>query len=202
MSITSYDTLITAITTTLQDSTLTAEAAQYIQFAEAELSRRLHVHETETSTTFTAASSVALPTDYKGVISIKLDDYAPLKQLSLDDFQTRFAEDTNTGIPEYYAIAGSNILLGPPPESAYTGTIYYWQTLTALAEGNQSNWLLLKHPDLYFYASLIHAEADGWNDERVPLFVEAVDRIIIQINRADMRARRAALAGDVPGDYF
>lgn len=202
MSITSYDTLITAITDTLQDSTLTAEAARYIQFAEAELSRRLNVLETEGSTTFTAASSVALPTDYKGIISVKLDDYAPLKQLSLDDFQTRFAEDTNTGIPEYYALSGTTMLIGPPPEESYTGTIYYWQTLEPLADGNQSNWLLLKHPDLYFYASLIHAEADGWNDERVPLFVEAVDRIVIQINRADMRARRAALAGDVPGDYF
>lgn len=202
MTITSYATLVTAITDYMEDTNLAAKAPTFIQLAEATFNRRLHTFDQQGASTSTASAIVALPSDFNGVQSLNLDDYGPLAQLGHDDFQTVYAEDATTGVPVHYMLANGAFYLGPPPDSAYTVTLHYWKKLAALSTTNASNWLLETHPDLYLYASVMHAEMFGWNDDRLPLLKAAVDETMGEIMLATARAKTGDLVGAVPVDFF
>jgi hypothetical protein len=201
MTITSYSALVDAITDRMNDSSLSTYAPEFIQMAEAMFNRRLFNKDAEGSATIAADDTIPLPSDYAALRSLHLDDYGPLTQLSPDDFQARWADDTEAQ-PENYAIMGGVIHLGPRPDSAYTVTMTYVRKLTGLSEGDTTNWLLEAHPDLYLYGSLIHAEFRGWNDGRLPVLNSAVEGMISEINMADHRARRGDLQGTVAATYF
>jgi hypothetical protein len=201
MTITTYATLVDAITDRMNDSALDDYAPEFIQMAEAMFNRRLFNKDAEGTATIPAAATIPLPTDYSALRSLHLDDYGPLSQLSPNDFQKRWADDT-AAQPENFAIMGGVIHLGPTPDSAYTVTMTYVRTLTGLSAIATTNWLLEKHPDLYLYASLVHAEFRGWNDERLPTLNSAVEGMLAEINMADTRSRRGDLMGTVAATYF
>lgn len=202
MTITTRAELITQVGLYLSDDTLASQTPVFIQMAESMFNRRLFILGNQGKATITAAATIALPSDFNGIDTLFFSDYAPLEQLGPDDFQTRFAEDTATAVPEVFMIADGNIYIGPPPDSAYSGTMHYWKKLPALTADNPTNWLLTAHPDLYLYATLLQAEMFGWNDARIPLFQNAVEITTAEIVRADARARRTDLVGAVPADYF
>jgi len=199
--ITSYSTLVDAIVDRMNDSAMSDYADEFIQLAEAMFNRRLYTLDAEGTATIDADDTIPLPTDYKAIRSLHLDDYGPLTQLSPDDFQTRWADDTEAQ-PENYAIFGGVIHLGPRPDDTYTVTMTYVRTLTGLDSSNTTNWLLEKHPDLYLHAALMHAEFRGWNDDRLPLLNSAVEGTLAEINDADIRARRGDLHGTVAATYY
>lgn len=200
-SITSYDTLVSAIEDFMNDTSLDSSIPECIQMAEAMFNRRLNNLDMEGTATIAADGDLPLPSDYKGAMTIRIDDEAPLRQLGADDFQAKWRDET--GRPENFAIFGGAIHLGPDPGTdSYTVTMTYLRTLTALSSSSTSNWLLEAHPDLYLYGSLLHAEFRGWNDERLPMISNAVEQIIAEINRYDARRRRGNLVDDVQANYF
>lgn len=67
--------------------------------------------------------------------------------------------------------------------------IYYWKKLAALSDANPSNFLLLKHPDLYRYVSLVSAEAWVKNDPRTKLWAKLADNIVKEVQGADVEER-------------
>lgn len=200
-AIATYEGLVDAICYTLKDDTLATHAPRFIYLAEARFKRLLNTLDQEASSTATAAASIALPSDYKHLRSVRIDDSEPLRQLSPDDFRTRFAE-MGTAKPEAYCIQDGALLLGPAPDSAYALNLSYVRTLTNLSDTVQTNWLIERSPDLYLYGAIAHAELFGWNDERLPLFESAVDTIIAEINAEDALRRRGQYVADVAGAYF
>lgn len=200
--ITDYASLVDAITDQLDDAGLADSAPLFIQLAEAMFNRRLHTLDCEGTATATAAAQVALPADFKGLRTVWLDDYGPLAQLGPDDFQQLYREDTSTGVPVHYSLFSGTLNLGPLPDAAYTINLTYLRTLTALSDSSTSNWLLEQHPDLYLYASLLHAEFRGWNDDRLPMLNSAVEGLLAEINAHDARKRLGNRVADVAGAYF
>jgi hypothetical protein len=162
VTITSYSTLVDAIVDRMNDAALSASAPEFIQLAEASFNRRLNNLDMEGTATIDSDATLPIPTDYKGSMSIRVDDRPPLKQLSADDFQAKWHE-AGTGEPCNFAIFGGAIHLGPEPGQTYTVTMTYLRTLTGLSEINTTNWLLEQHPDLYLYGALVEAEIRGWN---------------------------------------
>ena len=199
--ITSYSTLVDAIVDRMNDSSLSTQAPEFIQLAEASFNRRLYCLEAEGTATITADASIPLPTDYKGSMSMRIDDEKPLKQLSADDFQTKWSQAT-AAVPQNFAIFGGIIHLGPEPDTTYTVTMTYLRSLTGLSETNATNWLLELHPDLYLYGALVEAEMRGWNDERFPLINGRLEGMIAEINMYDARKRRGNLIDTVAAEYF
>ena len=200
-AIVSYTTLLDAIEDRMNDTALDSYIPEFIQMAEAMFNRRLNNLDMEGTATIAASATIPLPTDYKGAMSIRVDDKKPLSQLSADDFQMRWSEASDAE-PENFSIFGGVIHLGPEPDTAYTVTMTYLRTLTGLSSTSATNWLLEQHPDLYLYGSLLHAEFRGWNDDRLPIISNAVEQIIAEINRHDARRRRGDLVGTVEGTYF
>lgn len=201
MAITSYATLVDAIVDRMNNADLSSYAPEFIQMAEAMFNRRLSNLEMEGQSTASAAASMALPYDYKLIRSVHLNDHGPLGQLSPDDFQKKWADDS-AGQPVDYAIMSGELRLGPQPDASYTVTLTYVRKLVGLSAINTTNWLLEDNPDLYLYASLLHAEFRGWNDERLPMIKSLSDEIISEINIADALQRRGDLISTVEGVYF
>lgn len=200
-AITDYDTLVEAIVDQMNDASLDGDVPGFVQMAEAMFNRRLDNLDMEGTATIDADADLPLPTDYKGSMSIRIDDKPPLSQLSADDFQTRWSE-ASAAEPENFSIFGGLIHLGPEPDTTYTVTMTYMRTLTGLSSTNTTNWLLEQHPDLYLYGSLMHAEFRGWNDDRLPTIGNAVEQIIAEINRYNARRKRGDLVGTVEATYF
>lgn len=199
--ITDYTTLVDAIVDRMNDASMSVYADDFIQMAEAMFNRRLNNLDMEGTATITADGALPLPTDYKGSMTIRIDNEKPLKQLGPDDFQAKWQD--NTGKPENFAIYSGQIHLGPDPGTdTYTVTMTYLRTLTPLSDVNTTNWLLEAHPDIYLYASLVEAEVRGWNNEQASFYSGAVSQMLAEINAYDARRRRGNLYDDVQAAYF
>jgi hypothetical protein len=201
VTITSYSTLVDAIVDRMNDSALSDYAPEFIQLAEASFNRRLNNLDMEGTATIDAAESIPLPTDYKGAMSIRIDDEAPLRQLSADDIQQKWRDQT--GRPENFSIYGGVIHLAPDPSDGdYTVTMTYLRTLTPLSAANTTNWLLEQHPDLYLFGALVEAETRGWNNDQALFYNSRVEGMLTEINMHDARRRRGNLTDAVAVDYF
>lgn len=186
--ITTYDGLVSAIQNYLKDTTLESHAPRFIALAEARFNRVLVNPDFEETVTIAADASVSLPPDYREIRSVYIDGNIPLTYVS-PDFLRNVLADSPNGTPIYYTVIGGELSLAPAPADTYTITLSYTRVLTALSSDNQTNWLSERHPDLYLYGSIIHAEYYGWNDERIPMLKEGVDEMLAEINGEGNRRR-------------
>lgn len=204
MPYSTYSELIAAVVDEMKDSTLEDKAPDFIRLAEAQFNRQLFTSDSEATQTTLLASgteSTAMPSDFRRLRSLFIDSEKVLAQLSPDDFRARWIEG-DTGIPETFAIIGTDFHWGPIPDSDYTVTCVYVQGIPLLSETNTTNWLLEDHPDLYLYGALRQAELYGWNDERGRQFDLFVDSILGQIRVADAIKRQHANQATIAGSYF
>lgn len=144
---------------------------KYIANAERRFERTVYVPDREATTTLTAASTIALPDDFKAVKSayLDVDPRVVLGPMPLNVLRGAYAP-AYTGQSQNYAISGSNMLLGPSPDSAYDVVLTYWQAIPALGDDTPVNWLLLAHPDLYLSGSLTEAYIHLRDDQAASLW--------------------------------
>jgi hypothetical protein len=182
--ITTYAGLVAAIGTWLNRSDLAAMVPNFISLLEARLNRILRVPEMEATTTLTLdAERVDLPSDFRQARALYLDTdpRSELEAVSLGTLRTKYAQQIS-GQPEVFAITGTEMVLGPSPDTDYDGILTYYADIEALSAQNTTNWLSLKHPDVYLYGALVMAEAYIWDDERLatlwrPAFDEAIGEL-------------------------
>ena len=108
--------------------------------------------------------SLAVPDEYKDVLSIQLTDDGDVLQDPLialsgghEEYRLLMADSTTTGTPEYYSEYDGAFYLYPSPDDDYTVNIEYQkyddQDDTAIEFGEEfSN--ALKFGSLYFYAMM------------------------------------------------
>jgi len=162
MSIGSYQELKDAIANFLARDDLTAQIPDFIQLAEARMSRELETREQEKRATATLTAGdeyIALPTDMREIRSVKLN-VSPVKVLSYFSpigLDTQYSSD-GQGRPEGYSIVGKEMKLRPIPDTGYTAEIIYIGTLPAISD-TVTPTLFLRSPDLYLYGSLAEAYA-------------------------------------------
>lgn len=194
MPLNSYSALKASIASWLNREDLTTQIPDFISMAEARFNRELRVNAMVQRDTTTATSGyVELPSDWLSHIAIVVNAPATnreaLTYIGVEeyyDWQNRGL----TGAPRYYTIIDNKILLLPLPSSNTDLEITYYAQIPALSDSNASNWLLARSPDLYLYASLIQAEAYLVNDERIPLWSAATDKIIADMTLESERAKR------------
>lgn len=161
---------------------------EFISLAERRFNRTVFSPEREGSSTLTAAATVALPADFWGVKTLWLDTdpKVVLDSMTLGELRQHYSAAT-TGQPGNYAIQGTNLILGPSPDSAYSMPLAYWKTIPALGSSTASNWLLLAHPDLYIAASLVEAFLWARDEQRAQLWDQRTQAKIEEINGAGRR---------------
>jgi hypothetical protein len=194
MSLDTYAGLKTSIANWLNREDLTAQIPDFITLAEARFNRELRVNAmVQRDTTIATTAYVELPDDWLQHISVMITDptnsYSALTYIPVEEYYD-LRNDGMTGQTRYYTIIDDNIALLPEPSGNITLEIVYYGKVPALSDSNTSNWLLARSPDLYLHGALIQAEAYLQNDERVPLWVAAVDKTIADMTLESERAKR------------
>ena len=189
MAITTYAELKAAVYAwLLRDSTtdlvITDErVTDYITLCEAELSRELKIRELEEEATLTASTStdiIALPSDYRGMIDLQYDSGLKCLEYEAQSKLSRNKSD-RIGRPKKFTIKGTNVKFDRTPDSEYTLTLDYYESIEALSDSNASNVILSKFPDVYLYGTL-HQALLNINDQKrqaliTPIYTSIVDRI-------------------------
>lgn len=185
MSLSNYADLVSATAAWLNRGTdLDARIPDFIKLAENEFNRKLRTIEMETTATATlTGDAVAVPTDFLGLRSIKIDNTV-LEYLT----PSEIADDENTGTPTRYTVTDGQFIFRPAPSSG-TVEISYYAAIPALTVSNTTNWLMTRWPDLYLFATCAQAEFYVWNDPRVPLWKARTEEIIEQINQQALSER-------------
>jgi hypothetical protein len=190
--LTSFSGLNLALASWLEREDLDARIPDFIRLAEARFRRELVMPDMETQVSVTPAATVTLPTDFDSIRAFGITGYAPFIQRTPADF---YANVTNpdgtpaTGQPTQFAIVAGKFAFWPVPDTAYSALLTYRACLPSLSLSNQTNWLLVQHPDAYLFGALLQAEFHGWNDERLPLIKAELDDILSQITVSGTRKR-------------
>ena len=197
MSITNYTELQTAIENWLDNTDHTARVPEFIALAEARITDDITTVELHVTTTLTVDSaSEALPTDYKGMIRMKLNGtYPPLDYIPPDSFHARYAAN-ETGRPIAYTIEGNSIYFAPQPDESYTAT-YTYKAKPDIAT-DTTNRLLTINPNLYLFASLVEGFGYIQDTESEAKYETKYQRALDGINASEQEKGALAYQSDVP----
>ena len=196
MAISTKAELHTAIANWMNRSDLTSRIPEFISLAEAGFNRNLRAREMLVrSTASTSGQYVSLPTDYLEMLNIELTSTSPPKRLVYitsdrsDDYRER--QKNKTGTPDYYTIEGASIQLLPTPSEAVTVQLNYYQDIPALSglADSGDNWLLLAHPDVYLYGTLMQASPYVMDPQSAGQWGGLLDRAMQELQLSDEKSR-------------
>lgn len=172
-TITNYTTLVSTVADYLNRQDLSAQIPTFIQLAESDLNTRLRCREMIVRATTTNDDEyVRLPLDFLEGINLQLvGGQSPLRYITLDEADIVNARQ-GYNAPTFYSLMNGAIELVPPPATGVDVEIemVYYGKITALSDSNQTNWLLLKAPDVYLYGALVHAAPFLMDDQRISVF--------------------------------
>lgn len=194
MALNTYSALKTSIASWLNREDLTAQIPDFISLAEARFNRELRVNAMLRRFSATVSTAyIRLPDDWLEHVSIVVTSNDPAQGELTYVSNSQYNDLRNRGLtdpPRYYTIIDSSIVLLPAPTSSIPLEIMYYAKIPALSDSNTSNWLLARSPDLYLYGALIAAEAFLQNDERIPLWAAAAEKITNDMKMESERAKR------------
>lgn len=192
MSLATYSGLKEALATLLNRTDLTNYIPDWITMAESTLNRRIEAtNMVVTSTISITGTTYALPEGFSGVQSfwLDVDQGKPLEYVTQDIFDN--ITDT-PGQPGFYTVSGDNFYFAPPPSGTFTARLRYKKNLTALSETNQTNWLLVEHPDLYLYGAALHSAPFLNDDPRIVMWQGKFDSLVEELNKYYGRVDRGS----------
>ena len=193
MALGTYSDLKTAVANHLARDDLTSVIDDFIDLAEARLSRELisrSQHKRATATTTTGDEYTVLPTDLRSIRLVRLntDPRVVLDFMTPSAFY-RAHPSAGLGKPKSYAIMGDEIALRPVPDDAYEVEIVYGEGVSSLSASNTSNTILTRYPDAYLYATLAAAARYLMDEQRANYYDGLITVAIDEINRSEDRAR-------------
>lgn len=179
MALATYTDLKTSIADWLHRTDLTAVIPDFIALAEARMNADFNTRSNETRVTLTcvpgatvAARYVPLPTDFVEMkrLTLMTDPAVILHYKSPDQIVLDNSRLLSASKPDSFTVVAGNIELSPPPDSAYSLELVYFQRVPALSAGNPTNWVLTLYPNAYLFGSLISSAPYTQDDPRVPLW--------------------------------
>jgi len=190
-TITDWATLKSTIADFLARDDLTSIIPTFIQSAELKLNRKIRVRGLISRSSITiSARNTTLPTDYQEHLYLTLQS-SPLTKMRYitPDEMDRVWAGSDTGKPVAYTIIGSEIRVGPAPDSTYTAELSYYQKPTALSDSNTTNWYVSNIPDILLYACLLEAEPYLKNDGRIQTWATLYQSKVDDLEEAEYNSR-------------
>lgn len=182
--ITTHATLKTAIADYLARGDLTAYIPYFIQGAESRLNKlRLRHMESAFSGTI-AAGVVALPTGYLETKALRCSSGGrtyPLERRTIEQLYNDYPFRSASGMPNVFAVEGSNFIFGPYPDSNYSITGVVYTKPAALSADSDTNWWIQNNPLTLLYACLVEAEPFMKNDARIQVWGTMLQKSIDDI---------------------
>lgn len=159
MALDTYTNLKTAAADWLKRGDVTAASSiltDCVSLVEADMNRTLRTLDQEASTAISVTSATAsLPSDYLEMRSSPKINTNPTRTLEFKTPEQIEQMGSDTGEPRFYAIRGSTIIFGRPPDGTYTVTVFYFKKVPDLAT-NSTNAILTKWPMAYLHGVLAY----------------------------------------------
>lgn len=172
------------------------QIAGFVVLAEASMRRNLRRStKIATLTLVSGDVSATLPADLAELASMTPAVSAALPRGGVPLDEVSFAQLTElrsilpaTGIPRYFAVAGSTVYLAPAPADSYLAfQTSYITGFTPLSGSNASNSILVEAPDAYLYGALVESAPFLEHDERLPMWKDRFDTAIAELNEKRQR---------------
>ncbi len=193
MAISTYAELQAAVVARSHRTDLASLVPDFIALCEARLNRlpRLRTMETEATLACVVGSRfIALPTDYESPVAFWLvdTDRTPLSPRLPQDLDTT----TGQGLPQRWAVDGTNIAMDCPADQAYAAYLRYLARF-ALSSSVTTNWLLTQNPDVYLYGTLTELADYTENAETLAKWGARYSAALSEVRTAQVRQRKAIL---------
>lgn len=194
MTISSYTELKTAIANYTGRADLSGRDDEFIDSVEAIFSRRLRIRAMEASTTSTMVSGTATLSLPSGFLESRTFTFVPVTGSVRDLIfktpeQCEAFEYTYSAAPVFYTYVGGAIRLYPTPDDAYSYTLRYYATITALSGSATTNYYITNHPDLYLYGCLAEAFSYLLDTDNAIKYKTYFERLLNELIRNDARER-------------
>ena len=198
MAISNYTELKTAVANWLDRSDLTDRIPEFIALAEARFNRVLRLRSMEvkyTADTVAGQRNLALPANYIQMRNFQVNS-SPLTTLSYvtPEIYDRVWGGSTSGTPKFYTILANEVSFGPIPGSVMEVEMLFYKKFDNLSVSTTTNWLITNAPDIYLYGSMLEAEPFIMNDERVPLWAQALQQGISDLQEQDNKDRHSGSA--------
>ncbi len=198
MAISNYTELKTAVANWLDRSDLTDRIPEFIALAEARFNRVLRLRSMEvkyTADTVAGQRNLALPASYIQMRNFQVNS-SPLTTLSYvtPEIYDRVWGGSTSGTPKFYTILANEVSFGPIPGSVMEVEMLFYKKFDNLSVSTTTNWLITNAPDIYLYGSMLEAEPFIMNDERVPLWAQALQQGISDLQEQDNKDRHSGSA--------
>ena len=187
MSVSTYSELRSAIGDWLNRDDLTAVIPTFIDLAEAQINRDVRHYDMEQRATATITGRfLDRPDDWVETLRISVESNGQ-KDLTFASKATiaskRAGSEDATGIPQFYCHTDGGFEVYPTPDGSYQVTVLYYKSIPALSDENTSNWLLVSHPDVYLYGSLIHTAGYLADDARLATWAQLYSAAVSRVNQ-------------------
>ena len=198
MAISNYTELKTAVANWLDRDDLTDRIPEFIALAEARFNRVLRLRSMEvkyTADTVAGQRNLALPASYIQMRNFQVNS-SPLTTLSYvtPEIYDRVWGGSTSGTPKFYTILANEVSFGPIPGSVMEVEMLFYKKFDNLSVSTTTNWLITNAPDIYLYGSMLEAEPFIMNDERVPLWAQALQQGVADLQEQDNKDRHSGSA--------
>jgi len=154
-----------------------------------------------TADTVAGQRNLALPASYIQMRNFQVNS-SPLTTLSYvtPEIYDRVWGGSTSGTPKFYTILANEVSFGPIPASVMEVEMLFYKKFDNLASATTSgypdsvNWLLTNAPDIYLYGTMLEAEPFIMNDERVPLWAQALQQGVADLQEQDNKDRHSGSA--------
>ena len=199
--ISNYGELKDAVKAYLHRSDMDDQIPTFISLGISKINRECNSRHQEQIATYTAPAGsdiIALPTRYKVMRSVTVDD-RPLRQITLQNKQSRY-QDTS-GEVNYYSISDNRLNLHPSPDDEIELRMTYFETVQDFSSDTESHPLLLNNPNIFIYAAMREAAPFLHGDERQPMWAELLAQEIIGENNYSEESRWSGSSLEIEGRY-
>lgn len=192
-----YGDLQSAIAGWLDRTDLASQIPSFIKLAESEIARELRRTVTRDTAFTISSASTALPAGAAEIRSLRIVSSAhyrdaPFEIVTPEMLAFRKAGMSVTGRPRIGAVIGSNLVVAPAPDQAYTAELIYYNALVPLSDAAPTNTVLTEAPDLYLYGALKHAAPYLEHDVRLPQWKALYDDALAGLHKRLEREEHGA----------
>lgn len=185
-----YPTLKSTIADWLDRDDLDSKIPFFVQMAEAMFNRELRTREMEATTLITTSiERTDLPADYLEMRAIYILGSPDRPLRATVPTAVRQEYDGTPAAPDAYTMVGGGLVLIPPPDSPVNLHLDYFARIEGLTDANEANWLLDKHPDLYWSAAIAYAYDYLDDDAKSQKYFGYTTTLIDRINRSAQNDR-------------
>ena len=173
-----------------------------LRVVEANIRRKVRMREQDKTIQIAVTSrETDLPADVLRIRSLTIDDSTDVKA----DYQPPESFRQNEqfshrggafGTNTIFTLEGNTLLLAPTPTgTGQNVTLVYTAGFRALTEGADTNVLLQRHYDVYFWGCLWAAYTLDEDDAESAKYARLFDNAIMELNRSENRARFPTATG-------